>query len=303
MSLNPSDEARTLTERLVVPEPARRPSKPAITMKRMLLHLLIIAFGIVMIYPLLWMVSSSVKPTSEIFSKPGLIPETFTLQNYVDGWNAIGFPFALFLGNSFLIAIVSVVGNLISCTLAAYAFARLEFRFKKTLFAAMMATLMLPFHVLLVPQYILFNNLGMVDTFWPLILPKFLAVDTFFIFLAVQFIRSLPRSLDDAAAIDGCGPFAVFWRIILPLLGPALAVTTAFTFIWTWNDFLTPLLYLTSRENFTVPLALNAFLDSEAQSQWGAMFAMSMLSLLPVFLIFLFAQKYLVKGIATTGLK
>jgi multiple sugar transport system permease protein len=142
-----------------------------------------------------------------------------------------------------------------------------------------------------------------VDTFWPLILPKFLAVDAFFIFLVVQFIRGLPRSLDDAAAIDGCGPFGTFWRIILPLLGPALAVTAAFTVIWTWSDFLSPLLYLRSREHFTVPLALSAFLDSEAKSQWGSMFAMSVLSVLPVFLIFLFAQRYLVKGIATTGLK
>ncbi|MFB7893666.1 carbohydrate ABC transporter permease [Microbacterium sp. NPDC056044] len=271
-------------------------------MRRLIAHLVIIGVGVVMIYPLLWMVSSSLKPTSEIFSQPGL-PTTWTLENYARGWDAIGFPFALFLGNSALIAGLSVIGNLLSCTLAAYAFARLEFRFKKTLFVAMMATLMLPFQVILVPQYIMFNNLGMVDTYWPLLIPKFLAVDTFFIFLMIQFIRGLPRSLDDAAAIDGCGPFGVFWRIILPLMRPALAVTAAFTFIWTWNDFLTPLLYLPSREKFTVPLALNAFLDSEGASQWGPMFAMACLSLLPIFLIFLFTQKQLVNGIATTGLK
>lgn len=278
-------------------------NKNAVRLKRLLSHLLIVLCGIAMIYPLLWMLSSSLKPTSDIFSDPGLLPQEWTLQNYLDGWNAIGLPFALFLGNSALVSLLSVVGNLVSCTLAAYAFARLEFRFKKTLFAAMMATLMLPFHVLLVPQYILFNNLGMVDTFWPLILPKFLAVDTFFIFLMVQFIRGLPRSLDEAAVIDGCSPFGVFWRIILPLMKPALAVTTAFTFIWTWNDFLTPLLYLTTRSNFTVPLALNAFLDAEGYSQWGAMFAMSVLSVLPVFILFLVAQRQLVNGIATTGLK
>ena len=168
----------------------RAPRRP-LTMRKAVAHIVIVGVGVLMIYPLLWMVSSSLKPSSEIFSRPGLVPETWTLENYIAGWNAIGFPFLLFLGNSTLVAGASVVGNLLSCTLAAYAFARLEFRFKKTLFAAMMATLMLPFHVLLVPQYILFNNLGMVDTFWPLILPKFLAVDTFFIFLAVQFIRSL----------------------------------------------------------------------------------------------------------------
>lgn len=282
--------------------PQRRRARTPLTVRKLIAHLVIIGVGVAMIYPLLWMASSSLKPTSEIFSQPGL-PETWTLENYVRGWDAIGFPFLLFLGNSALIAGLSVVGNLVSCTLAAYAFARLDFRFKKTLFVTMMATLMLPFQVILVPQYILFNNLGMVDTYWPLLIPKFLAVDTFFIFLMIQFIRGLPRSLDDAAAIDGCGPFGVFWRVILPLMRPALAVTAAFTFIWTWNDFLTPLLYLPSRENFTVPLALNAFLDSEGASQWGPMFAMACLSLLPIFLIFLFAQKQLVNGIATTGLK
>lgn len=291
----------TLTEALTTAGTKRKPRRPW-SVKKFIAHIVIIAVGVAMIYPLLWMVSSSFKPTAEIFTEGGL-PTTWTWENYVQGWNAIGHPFLLFLGNSALVAAASVLGNLFSCTLAAYAFARLEFRCKKTMFVAMMATLMLPFQVILVPQYILFNNLGMVDTFWPLLLPKFLAVDTFFIFLMVQFIRGLPRSLDDAAAIDGCGPFGVFWRIILPLMRPALAVTAAFTFIWTWNDFLSPLLYLPSRENFTVPLALNAFLDSEGASQWGPMFAMACLSLLPVFLLFLFTQRHLVNGIATTGLK
>ncbi|MDR2321814.1 MAG: carbohydrate ABC transporter permease [Microbacterium sp.] len=291
----------TRTEALITVGTKKKPKTPW-SMRKLIAHLLIVAAGIAMIYPLLWMVSSSLKPAGEIFTNAGL-PMTWTLQNYVDGWNAIGFPFLLFVGNSALVALGSVLGNLLSCTLAAYAFARLEFRFKRTMFAAMMATLMLPFQVILVPQYILFNNLGLVDSFWPLLIPKFLAVDTFFIFLMIQFIRGLPRSLDDAASIDGCGPFGVFWRIILPLMRPALAVTAAFTFIWTWNDFLTPLLYLPSREKFTVPLALNAFLDSEGASQWGPMFAMSCLSLLPVFLLFLFAQRHLVNGIATTGLK
>jgi multiple sugar transport system permease protein len=154
-----------------------------------------------------------------------------------------------------------------------------------------------------VPQYILFQNLGWTNTVLPLIVPKFLAVDAFFVFLLVQFIRGLPRELDDAATVDGCGPLGVFWRIIFPLLRPALAVTAVFTFIWTWNDFLGPLIYLTRTENYTVSIALNAFLDSTGTSNWGAMFAMSVLSLVPLFLVFLFAQRQLVQGIATTGLK
>lgn len=247
---------------------------------------------------------SSLKPTREIFTKPGLIPQNWTLENYLDGWTSLTIPFTVFFVNSAVIALLAVIGNLISCSLAAYAFARLDFRFKRLLFAVMLVTIMLPFHVVLVPQYILFHSAGLTNTFFPLIIPKFLAVDAFFIFLMVQFIRTLPRELDDAATVDGCSVFGVFWRIILPLMRPPLAVAAVFTFIWTWNDFLTPLLYLTDRELFTIPLALNAFLDSgEGTSQWGPLFAMSCLSLVPIFVIFLMAQRHLTRGIATTGLK
>jgi multiple sugar transport system permease protein len=272
-------------------------------MGRAFAHIGVIVVGLLMIYPLLWMVSSSFKPQELIFSEPGLLPSEVTLDNYIEGWDAIGVPFGAFFLNSFLVAILAVIGNLFSCSFAAYAFARLDFRAKKPLFAMMLATIMLPFHVVLVPQYIMFQSIGWTNTFLPLIIPKFLAVDAFFIFLMVQFIRGLPRELDDAATVDGCGPIAVFWKIILPLMRPALAVTAVFTFIWTWNDFLTPLLYITDRELFTVPIALNAFMDSTGASQWGPMFAMSILSLLPLFIVFLIAQKQLVKGIATTGIK
>jgi multiple sugar transport system permease protein len=196
-----------------------------------------------------------------------------------------------------------VVGNLFACSLAAYAFARMQFPFRKLLFALMLMTIMLPFHVTIVPQYIVFHHLGWVNTFYPLLVPKFLAVEGFFVFLLVQFIRGLPRELDDAAEVDGCGPFGVYWRIILPLMKPGLAVVAIFTFIWTWNDFFAPLLYLTSPQNYTVPLGLQSFLDATGESSWGAMFAMNILSLVPIFAIFLFAQKYLIRGIATTGLK
>nr|WP_273379045.1 carbohydrate ABC transporter permease [Actinopolymorpha pittospori] len=136
-----------------------------------------------------------------------------------------------------------------------------------------------------------------------MIVPKFLAVDAFFVFLMVQFIRGIPRELDDAAAVDGCGAFGIFWRIIFPLMRPALAVTAVFTFIWSWNDFFTPLLYLTDQQLYTAPVALNSFLDSTGESDWGGMFAMSILSLAPIFLVFVVAQRHLVQGIATTGLK
>jgi multiple sugar transport system permease protein len=165
----------------------------------------------------------------------------------------------------------------------------------------MLVTVMVPIHVVLVPQYILFNNLGWVNTFVPLILPKFLATDSFFIFLMVQFIRGIPRELDEAARIDGCGHGRIFLRVMLPLMGPALATTAIFTFIWTWSDFFTPLIYLTDPNAYTVPVALRSFLDATSGSNWGAMFAMSIVTLVPLFLVFLFGQKFLVKGIATTG--
>jgi len=294
------------TEAIVLPGAAatqrnkKRGRKPG---GHLLAHALIILVGLLMIYPLLWLIVSAFRPQDQIFSEPGLIPREMTLQNFVDGWNAVGPPFAVFLGNSTIVAGLAVVGNLFSCTLAAYAFARLEFRFKPLLFAIMLGTIMLPFHVVLVPQYIMFQSIDWTNTFLPLVVPKFLAVDAFFIFLMVQFIRGLPRELDDAATVDGCGPIAVFWRVILPLMRPALAVTAVFTFIWTWNDFLTPLLYITDRSLFTTPVALNAFQDSTGATAWGPMFAMSLVSLIPLFIIFLLAQKHLIRGIATTGLK
>ena len=270
---------------------------------RLTVHILVIAVGLVMIYPLLWMLSSSFKPTSLIFSQPGVWSGVWILSNYTSGWVALGVSFAQFFSNSLVVALLSVVGNLLSCSLAAYAFARLRFRFKRVFFGIMLGTIMLPFNVVIVPQYIMFHALQFINTFYPLILPKFLAVDSFFVFLMVQFIRGLPRELDEAAEIDGCGPFGVFWRIHLPLMRPVLAVTAVFTFIWSWNDFFVPLLYLTDQQVFTVPVALRAFLDSTGQSEWGPMFAMSILSLIPIFGVFLFAQRQLVRGIATTGIK
>ncbi len=167
----------------------------------------------------------------------------------------------------------------------------------------MLGSIMLPLHVVIVPQYILFSDLGWINTFYPLIVPKFLATDAFFIFLMVQFIRTLPRELDEAAVIDGAGHWRIFTRIILPLSTPALATTAIFTFIWTWNDFLSQLIFLTNPDKFTVPVALRTFLDSSGESSWGPMFAISVLSLGPIFGFFLAGQKYLVRGIATTGLK
>ncbi|WP_249714008.1 carbohydrate ABC transporter permease [Rhizomonospora bruguierae] len=270
---------------------------------RFLRHLVLVGFGLVMIYPLLWMISSSFKPEDEIFTDKSLIPKNVTLENYVHGWTALPNSFATFFINSGIIVAGAIVGNLFACSLAAFAFARLKFPLRKLWFSIMLGMLMLPHHVILIPQYILFSKLGWVNTFLPLIVPKFLATDAFFIFLMVQFIRTLPRELDEAARIDGCGFFGTFFRVILPLARPALATTAIFTFIWTYNDFLTPLIYLSSPEKATVPLALRSFMDAESGSSFGPLFAMSVVALAPIFGFFIAAQKYLVRGVATTGLK
>ena len=271
--------------------------------RRLFIHLGLVAFGLIMLYPLLWMLSSSFKPTEEIFRAPGLIPDTFTPGNYTEGWTALQFPFHHYLLNSAIVVAGAIIGNLIGCSMAAYAFARLEFFGKKLFFAVMLMTIMLPIHVVIVPQYILFANLDWINTFYPLIVPKLLATDGFFVFLMVQFIRGLPRDLDEAARIDGCGHVRIFLRVILPLSMPALATTAIFTFIWTWNDFFSQLIFLTDPNMYTVPVALRTFVDSTSQTSWGPLFAMSIVALGPVFGFFLAGQRYLVKGIATTGIK
>jgi multiple sugar transport system permease protein len=264
-------------------------------------HVVLIAASLVMIYPVVWMLVSSFRPTETIFRTPGLWLNDLYVENYTGGWTALANPFGHYIVNSAIVVIGAIIGNLLSCSLAAYAFARLRFRLKTLWFSIMLLTIMLPFHVVVVPQYIIFNQLGWVDTFIPLVLPKFLATDAFFVFLMVQFIRGIPRELDEAARIDGCNHWQIFTRVMIPLMVPALATTAIFTFIWTWSDFFTPLIYLTSPESYTVPVALKSFLDATSGSNWGAMFAMSIVSLIPIFLAFLFGQKFLVKGIATTG--
>jgi multiple sugar transport system permease protein len=266
-------------------------------------HVVLIGLGVVMIYPLLWMLSASFKPSDMVFNDAGLIPSEIELSNYAQGWDALEYPFQLYLWNSLLLAVLNIAGNLLSCSLAAYAFARLRFRGRKFMFAAMLGTMLLPAHVVLIPQYIVFAKLGWVNTFLPLTVPAFLASNAFFIFLLVQFMRNLPMELQDAAKIDGAGAFRTFWSIILPLTKPALATIAIFTFIGSWNDFFGPLLYLTDQRLLTVPLALRQFVASEGSSQWGPMFAMSVLSLLPVIAFFFIGQRYLINGIATTGLK
>ena len=266
-------------------------------------HLGLIAVSAVMIYPLIWLVVSSFKPNDQIFRNLSLFTTDLTIENYINGWNDLQLPFGAFLLNSSIISIGAILGNLISCSLAAYAFGRLKFKGRTLLFAIMLATIMLPFQVVLVPQFTIFKELGWLNTFLPLIVPKFLATDAFFVFLMVQFIRALPKEIFEAARIDGAGHFRTYLQITVPLMVPALATTAIFTFIWTWSDFFGPLIYLRIPEMFPVSVALKGFLDSQSSSDFGSMFAMSVVSLVPLFIAFLVGQRYLIKGFATTGIK
>jgi len=266
-------------------------------------HTLLIGASILMLYPLLWMLAASVRPQNEIFTSPSIIPSEISFDAFVRGWNGVRISFSVFFANSFVIAILAVTGNLITCSLAAYAFARLEFAGRKFWFAMMLMTLMLPYQVVLIPQYILFRQLGWVDTILPLVAPKFLAVDAFFIFLMVQFFRGIPRELDEAAQMDGCSPWRIYWKIMMPLSLPVMTTAAIFTFIWTWDDFFAPLIYLNNMKQYTVMLGLRTFLDSTGESDYGGLFAMSVLSLVPIFVFFLAFQRLLIEGIATTGMK
>ncbi|TDC85624.1 carbohydrate ABC transporter permease [Micromonospora sp. KC606] len=267
-------------------------------------HVGAIALLAVVLYPIVWVTAATFKPTEDIIGSLQLLPTRITTINYERAVEGIaGISVVRFFWNSTVLAVLSVVGTVASSAMAAYAFARLRFRGRTLMFGLMIATLLLPFHVLIIPQYVVFQKLGLVDTYAPLLLGKFLATEAFFVFLMVQFMRGIPYELDESAKIDGAGHWAVFWNILLPLSRPAIITTAIFTFIWTWNDFFGPLIYLSTPEKYPLPLALQLFIDETAGSDFGALMAMSMLALVPVILFFLFFQRFLVEGVSTSGLK
>jgi multiple sugar transport system permease protein len=257
-----------------------------------------------MLYPILWMFASSLKESGEIWTNSSsLIPKNLVFENYANGWKGFGgTTFATFLGNSLIYAGLGTIFVVISSSFTAYGFSRIRFKGRNLWFTCMLLTLMLPSQVQIIPQYIMFHRLGWVNTYNPLLVPR-LCGGAFFIFLIMQFIRGIPRELDEAAEIDGCSKLGIFVRVIFPLIRPAIITSAKFSFYWTWEDFFTPLLYLGKAEQWTVSLALRAMADPSSVTDWGAIFAMASLSLIPVFAIFIAFQKYLVQGISTTGLK
>lgn len=258
----------------------------------------------VILYPVIWVLGASFKPSKDIIASIDLLPAKPVWANFsglADGISGISI--STFFINSLTYAGLAVAGVVLSSSLTAYAFAKIRFAGRNLLFTLMIGTLLLPYHVLLIPQYVMFRKLELVDTLVPLVAGKFLATEAFFVFLMVQFMRGLPRELDEAAKLDGCGHLRTYWSIVLPLCRPALITSAIFTFINAWNDFMGPLIYLNTPDKYTVSLGLMMFRDQEGISNYGSMIAMSLVALIPVIAFFMAFQRYLIDGMATSGLK
>lgn len=267
-------------------------------------YLFLILLTVIMIYPLLWMLGSAFKDNQEIFTSLSIFPKKFHMDAFVEGWKGNGkISYATYFTNTFLMVIPTVAATVLSSITVAFGFARFRFPLKGALFALMIATLLLPEQILLVPRYLLFQKLNWVDSYKVFIIPALFATYPFFIYMMIQFIRGIPRELDESARIDGCGAFQIFARIIFPLSKPAMFSVIIFQFVWRWNDFFNPLIYINDVKKYPLSLALRSALDISATVHWDQLMAMSVLSMLPPVVLYICAQKYFVEGIATTGLK
>ncbi len=276
----------------------RRGSVPGVAL-RLLTYVSMVALALVFMFPLLYMLSTSFKTNQAQFNFPPVLPTVWDWRNYPLGWTTVGF------GHFYLVsltyAVLSMLGVLFSCSLAAYALARLRFRLRDTIFFIVVGTLLLPGQVTLIPLYLMYHDLGWLNTLAPLIVPQWFAVNAFSIFLLRQFFLTLPRDLDDAARIDGCGEFDIWLRIVLPLSRPALGVVALFQGVNAWTDFFGPLIYEQSQANFPVSVGLNYFQSSFGAMHFNQEMAMTVVSVLPVFIVFFVFQRYFIRGIVLSG--
>lgn len=281
-----------------------RKRQRAAKMSAALRYAVLLAVGLVMLYPLIWLVGASFKTNAEIFANPGFIPTDPTAEGYVAGWKtSTPYTFGHFFLNSFKIILPKVIGTAISCTFVAYGFARFDFPFKKVLFASVIAILLLPNVVTRIPQYILFRDLGWLDSFLPLWVPSAMAGDAFFVFMLVQFLRAIPGDMEEAARVDGANSWQTLLFIVVPMLAPALISVCLFQFMWTMNDFLGPLIYISSVDKYPVSLALKLSIDTTEAFAWNRILAMSVLTITPALVVFFAAQKYFIEGISAGGIK
>lgn len=273
-------------------------------MRRKLLTLLIFLFGICMIYPLIWMFFASFKTNNEIYTGTRLLPETFDFSGIIKGWKSTGqYTYTDYFINTFIMIIPTVILTIISSTLIAYGFARFKFKGRNILFKIMLSTLMVPSSVLIIPRYLLYRDLNWLNTYMPFWATAALGCNSFFIYQEVQFMRGIPTDLDEAAKIDGCGSFRILLLILAPILKPSLMSVCIFQTIWTWNDFMNPLIYINSVSKYPISLALRLGLDVASTAEWNQIMAMAFISIIPLVILFFALQKYFVEGVATSGLK
>ncbi|MDT7837092.1 carbohydrate ABC transporter permease [Aquabacterium sp. OR-4] len=267
-------------------------------------YLILGAVSVLMLYPIVWLVGASFKSNAEIFGSAGFWPSSWNVESYVKGWKtSTEYTFATYFLNSFLIAIPRIVVTVVSCVLVAYAFARFEFWGRKTLFSIMVATMMLPHVILRIPQYLMFREFGWLDSYLPIIVPSAFATDTFFVFMLVQFLRGIPRDMEEAAVIDGCNPLQLLWHVVVPMLKPAIVSVIVFQFIWTMNDFMSPLIYLSTVAKYPVSLALKMSIGATEEVEWASAIAISVVALLPSVAVFFAAQRHFIDSAASSGIK
>ena len=272
---------------------------PKVRIWRAAIYAMLVLGAAVFLLPFLWMVSTALKQSDEVFTfPPTVLPAKPSLRAFIDGWTVL--PFTQFLLNTIFITVLAVLGNMVSCILPAYAFARLEARGKKVAFALMLSTMMIPVEVTLVPTFIAFSKLGLVNTYWPLVLPAWLGY-AYFIFLLRQFFMTLPREYDEAARIDGAGYFRTLWSVVLPQAKPAIATVAIFAFVGNWNNLLAPIIYLRSQDKFTLVLGLQLF-QGQYQTYYNQMMAVALITLLPILIIFLLGQRTFIEGANLSGI-
>ena len=265
-----------------------------------LLHVALIACALTMIIPFYWMVATSLKSFSQVFNiPPNWFPNPVLWSNYPDSWNAL--PFAQAYWNSFYIAAIVVTSQLLGCSMAGYAFARINFPFREVIFIGFLATLMIPHQVTIIPLYLIMRDLGWLDTHLALIVPPSL-FSAFGVFLMRQFIKGLPEELEESAILDGANRWRIYWQIVMPLIKAPLAALAIFSFLGQWNNFFNPNIFLSTPEKFTIPLLLNMFRGLYV-TDWTLMMAAGTIAVIPLLIIYLFGQRYIIEGVALTGMK
>ncbi|QMV15404.1 carbohydrate ABC transporter permease [Vibrio spartinae] len=267
-------------------------------------YTILITVGVMMLYPLLWMFSAAMKPNHEIFSSMNLIPSEWSLDGFINGWKTgTEYTFGHYIFNTFAYVLPKVFVTVVSSTIVAYGFARFDIPWKNFWFATLIATVLLPQSVLLIPQYLMFREMGLLDTYLPLYLPFAFATQGFFVFMLIQFLRGVPTDMEEAAMIDGCNSFQVLWHVVVPVIRPAIISVALFQFMWSVNDFLSPLIYISSVEKYPIALALKMSIDVTEGARWNEILAMASIAIIPSILVFFMSQKYFVEGVTSSGIK